>query len=502
MLLSLFSALPNHRSDRALVRPAAVALSLALTLSMVAPGVWARDLGGTLTALENQFFGAAYTLESAEARLTRIERYVYGEEHGGSVSDRIEPLSSLVVQGAPASAQAPSPGQPAAVPAPPPRKDATDYPTITAMEMKLFNRNFVQEDITFRLNRLEARVFGRPTGELALVDRVDRLDARVNRVTPYTPPAASRPVAHASAISSLPENSSEFVGSPDTYTKLSSLEKTLLNGRTNDGMLITERLDILEREMLGYTKAGESVDTRLNRLLRGYQSRAGTPYNRPYVPYSAYSQGYVPDTDSAGYPGAGAVANPAVVTRSTTTYANPFTGSQTTVHRQNIQIGAGMSSISSYNYSPELVQMLPPAARQQMQGNTTTHTGSYAGSTGYAGAPPAYAPPSSGGLFAAPIEEPDNPALVPDLEDMEYRMFGGVYNAEKMVRRVERLEVALTGKPNPSLPMEVRVSNLLKVVQYQSLANVLDQNRQRLKNIEGVKLRPQPEPTLGIPLGN
>ncbi|HEY9686590.1 MAG TPA: hypothetical protein V6C52_06405 [Coleofasciculaceae cyanobacterium] len=68
----------------------------------------------------------------------------------------------------------------------------TDYPTVSRMEEKVLGRNYVQEDITRRLERLEKQVF-KTVQNGPLADRVDNLKLMVLGDTGNTQATATQP---------------------------------------------------------------------------------------------------------------------------------------------------------------------------------------------------------------------------------------------------------------------------------------------------------------------
>ncbi|MBO5948507.1 hypothetical protein J6Q66_06710 [bacterium] len=54
-----------------------------------------------------------------------------------------------------------------------------DYPKITQAEEQIFGKNFINEDITNRLNRLEKKLFGKNLDYLSLSERTDNISRNV-----------------------------------------------------------------------------------------------------------------------------------------------------------------------------------------------------------------------------------------------------------------------------------------------------------------------------------
>ena len=270
----------------------------------------------------------------------------------------------------------------------------SDYPTVMALEREVFSRDFLRDDISRRLDRLEARAFGQPSPNLALVDRVDRLLARyphaAGQVATYS--GASNASSN-SALRDLPSDSRAFVGHMDTYTKVGVLEKRLFNGRTYDGELLTQRLYRLESKSYGRDYSGQSIDTRVNRLLSAYKTptQHSLTTNRPLLTQPDPAKWRSPS--QVGYTGSflsPAARSPGTGGRgySTGTNGTPYPSGDTPLPNsngsgylapvqpnsasQNIQIGGGFNSASSTSthFSPEMLAMLPPGVQQQLGGST------------------------------------------------------------------------------------------------------------------------------------
>ena len=121
-----------------------------------------------LSQMEKSLFSTSYPDETADARLNRLESSVFGAAQEGSEADRTERLGNAlskarrwiptVGQESPNTLATPGEASGAesfqAVPQPQ-QRDATDYPTVTALEREVFGRDFVREDVVLRLNRLE-----------------------------------------------------------------------------------------------------------------------------------------------------------------------------------------------------------------------------------------------------------------------------------------------------------------------------------------------------------
>jgi len=378
---------------------AALWLSI-LLLSCSGPLAFAQlppAAGDRLAPYEQSLFSRDYSGEPQSARLERLENSVFGAPQTGTDAERQERLvkalaaAKQVIPTAPgktndasqsdasaatgidrytSSPAAGDGGSPAASAEPadsagnnggnnavgnegglPNAKLAgdSDYPTVTALEREVFGRDFLREDVTHRLDRLERRAFGQASTGVPLADRVDRLMAQypnaAAEVARYTRAASGQtgdgPVS--SALRDLPSDSGQFVGNLDTYTKVSALEKRFFNGKTYSGELLTQRLNRLEAKAYGRSYGGQSVDTRVSRLLSAYRVGSAAkkqPASNPILRQPDPAKWQSPDT--VGYTGSFLSQRNGWGTG----YGNTAVNSPTQVARsnsapQNIQIGAG-----------------------------------------------------------------------------------------------------------------------------------------------------------------
>lgn len=191
-----------------------VALSVGisfLSLGLVPDRVCATEISeSNLSKLELKFFEHDYAKDSNEARIERLEKLVFGEARTGSLEERLSSLLATVPNlNSPQASQQPvisgegpagesqttpqpaaeQPGgsqplgaaanpEPAATPAAEPEvssADSSKYPAITAIENKLFGKDYSSEPVNKRLDRLELKVFGRTSATDDLSDRMDRV---------------------------------------------------------------------------------------------------------------------------------------------------------------------------------------------------------------------------------------------------------------------------------------------------------------------------------------
>lgn len=494
-----------------------------------------------LAPYEQAMFSQDYAQEPMATRLERLELQVFGEVQAGDEAVRREHLLNVLQSVRPLRATGsgashentttPSPPgenvsqeqmtRTSSIPYPRAAKDATDYPTVTALEREIFSRDFVREDIQYRLERLEKKTFGKPTPEMPLVDRVDRLLTRYPSLTPRhmsNSDSASDEVS--SAIRALPSDSSHLIStSRDIYTKIDALEKYFFNGRTYPNELMTERLDRLEKVAYSQTYLGESVDRRTSRLLKSFQVQWNDNQEQPRLTAQSRPTVAMP-ADPAALPSTpSSVALPPYNTATgTTPPASPST-------RQNVSLGTRVGERSTHQFSQEMLDMLPPDVRSQFDGSQSASSGTVlsapttvvieqsrsaaSGFQPYGGTPLQYynyygSPGSTSRKTQTTVIQPDgsasvystetdalpstpgllpnpyyvgNPGLLQTLGNLELGVYGQINTVEPVYVRLGRLEASLLGQMYPSYPDAQRLANLQKTYQLQSMGRLLGQGK-------------------------
>lgn len=222
-----------------------VLLLCSATLLICMPASFSAPVAGALgqtqivQSLEDTLFAVRYEQDPLEQRVGRLEETVFGQKQTGTLDTRVTKLKSALSPTAlgplspvttkdkandgKESASKAQPKKlnnkqavnPTALPKSPtaqpntakaeniaaaPSPGETDYPTVSQMEQKIFNKTYVNEDITVRLTRLEKDVFKVPqSGTLA--DRVDNLRMVVLGDIGNGPPAvASYPMSNGGYI--------------------------------------------------------------------------------------------------------------------------------------------------------------------------------------------------------------------------------------------------------------------------------------------------------------
>jgi hypothetical protein len=218
MLLSTATKSGNIRKkQRSIALAAGFSLLFSLSLTASFQPVWAAaESDPNLNKLEVKFFEHDYAKEDTGTRLDRLEKMVFGETKTGDPTTRLNNLVGAVPnlnaapqddgassKGAAGSGEtassgdtggsteqdaprksAGSPTRTAKQPAPPPEREddaagdtTTQYPAVSAIEKRLFNKDYQGDPISKRVERLEVKAFGKPnpTNSDDLSERVDRL---------------------------------------------------------------------------------------------------------------------------------------------------------------------------------------------------------------------------------------------------------------------------------------------------------------------------------------
>lgn len=181
------------------------------------------DGSASLTKLEQKYLGQAYTADPEETRVTRLEKFVFGDVSTGDLNQRLAQLlsagsdSATAVSGTgdniaddiientaafdgtqPAASNQLSqgdqqsandqistddqsstielPDQSDQPPAETPPQGGDQYPRVGVLEKAMFGQTSPQQDVCARLNQLETKAYGKTFESAALSDRVDNLE--------------------------------------------------------------------------------------------------------------------------------------------------------------------------------------------------------------------------------------------------------------------------------------------------------------------------------------
>jgi hypothetical protein len=220
-----------------------------------------------ISKLELRLFDFTYKSDSKDARLQRLENFVFGATQTGTDDERLAKLEKSVTEGTPTSA-ANSSTTPDAAPqtensAP---FNSTDYPRVDQLEQQMLGRQFHEDSLPVRLSRLESKAFGHPSKSNDLASRVDALDNYLDRndiygerntiaqtpqyapvatgsYSPTTAPPAPNPYLQPNAIS--------------TNDRVSAMEKAVF-GHDYANRSLKDRVERLEKKIIPYKHGQES----------------------------------------------------------------------------------------------------------------------------------------------------------------------------------------------------------------------------------------------------
>lgn len=237
-----------------------------------------------IAQLEDKLYEHKYPNESDDARLTRIEKFVFGAPQTGTTAERLQRLQTSFASQAdaidkppvatPANAAPTTPATDAVTSAP--AFDSANYPRVTELEKDMLNVTYVHEPLQQRLARLESKAFGKPSKSNDMCARVDDLDEYAethNIFKNHKDPLNNTPVASVSrpgvfsnsflgghGFQPPPSDPSDDVGDGDDPPK--APVNPFVDGVTGTD----QRLSAIEEFVYGHNYATRPVQDRLERL--------------------------------------------------------------------------------------------------------------------------------------------------------------------------------------------------------------------------------------------
>jgi hypothetical protein len=198
-LFLLYNALIGELANFMRLYVQTICLILALSLPLSVQGQGETDTTNAfnitdpsqasdpIAKLELRIFDHTYKTDSQDARIKRLENFVFGAAQTGDTQSRLNKLQeSVTASAAPSSSPAAEEaggsqkGTETAA-APKPTFDEADYPRVDQLEHQILGQQHSHEILSGRLSRLEAKAFGQPSSSTDPADRVDALDAYVAR---------------------------------------------------------------------------------------------------------------------------------------------------------------------------------------------------------------------------------------------------------------------------------------------------------------------------------
>lgn len=158
----------------------AVCFVQSLPISLAQTAAAGMGVEQEIQAMEEKFFEHDFSKESLTYRVTRLEKFAFGEASDGAMDQRVKRLASVidlhkalvppkVAKDEPAQEE--SPDMDYVDPS-----DRASYPHITAMEKQILGQTFEAEALPKRLARLETKAFGKVSASPDPASRTDALE--------------------------------------------------------------------------------------------------------------------------------------------------------------------------------------------------------------------------------------------------------------------------------------------------------------------------------------
>lgn len=221
------------------------------------------NISNQLTQLENKILKSTYTFDPLEKRLDRLELEVFGDTNSDyGHEDRLSRLiaSTGFNYNNPSMNENLSSQSNEKLPNTNYEKEdsSVSYPMVDTLEKEVFNRSFTNDDIYYRLSRLEKEVYKKTSENLPLSDRIDTLKGSILNQNPVYSYNDNNDENYYS-------NDRDDMHIPGYYGKQAPLPyKGHQTG--NGSSSIDPYLAQLESQILKSNFSNESPDVRLSRL--------------------------------------------------------------------------------------------------------------------------------------------------------------------------------------------------------------------------------------------
>lgn len=300
----------------------------------------------TLAKLEQKYFGHSFETDVDDARASRLEQMIFGEENSGTAQERIakilavSPLEASVP--APPSvdenagdtkpakskgksnraSKQPSPDLQTASDEPVSQNGGSgdsfsqsEYPHVSALEQVILGKTDEGSPLAERFGRLETKAFGKPsTGDFS--QRTDALDAYSEKTlhikivreeapdeeTTYVTPPGGGTVDGGNAPGGTGRTNANSDGETSDYPKITALETAIL-GETYAGQPVSERLARMEACAFGEASKVTDLSQRSD-ALEGYTRK--TLHKKPLLPEQRDNETTYADSSGASGSGRGA----------------------------------------------------------------------------------------------------------------------------------------------------------------------------------------------------
>ena len=130
-----------------------------------------------ITKIENDIYGFDYSNDSAQNRISRLEKTVYGKSSNGDINKRIKKLSADIsadVIGLEIEPTDDSFKEDEAI-----ADSSVNYPIVDEIEQKIFNQTYKNRDFHSRIVAIERKIFGKIYDVDDYSTRMDRIKAKI-----------------------------------------------------------------------------------------------------------------------------------------------------------------------------------------------------------------------------------------------------------------------------------------------------------------------------------
>ena len=130
-----------------------------------------------ITKIENDIYGFDYSNDSAQNRISRLEKTVYGKSSNGDINKRIKKLSADIsadVIGLEIEPTEDSFKEDETI-----ADSSVNYPIVDEIEQKIFNQTYKNRDFHSRIVAIERKIFGKIYDVDDYSTRMDRIKAKI-----------------------------------------------------------------------------------------------------------------------------------------------------------------------------------------------------------------------------------------------------------------------------------------------------------------------------------
>ena len=258
-------------------------VSILCVMLVFAPCGFCFNLKDEISVIEKELFSAEYGERPVTARLSAIEKFLYGKQNSGTDIQRLQKIKETTgINPTPVKvAQNPSQYEFSQNSPKSGGKNIYDYPSSSAnyasspnvsypivdkMEEKVFGKTFKDKDITERLAKLEQKTFGK-ISDKDLNARTDMLKASIlaHKQEKITYGNDYEPHVQRNYHGQIPGNERAITESDYNYG-LSTAER-LVFGDSRPGESRERRLSNLEKKIFHKTFENEPSSQRLERVV-------------------------------------------------------------------------------------------------------------------------------------------------------------------------------------------------------------------------------------------